>query len=166
MRHHPGHERTAHFDGAEDVGLDRLLERVLRYLQYAGVLEQQYGCVVYHDVDGADFSYDFVARGLDARDIGDVHRYSDYVLVGCAEPLACSLQCALIAARHHDPNATSQQLPARFETDAAICSGDQGDAWWGAHAPIIPLGLVPRPFATYLGSAANPAVDSAACVFP
>src|SRR5262249_25660238 len=136
-----GHRRntlTAHFDRSEAVCLERFAEAVERRVEHIGRLEPQNRRVVDDDVDGTELFLNSVMRRLDAGHISHIHPDGDRRVAWRMESVERSIHGGLIAPGQGDPQPFREQLPARFKTQSAIRTRDEGNARSHISFPLWP----------------------------
>ena len=111
---------------SEHVRLERPTESVVRRLEHVRILVQQDRGIVHEHIDRADSTDNGLERGADTVGMGHVHPHGDGIpsVLQAVERLRHS---DLIPSRHRHPKPAGQQLPARFQPDAAIGAGHQRD---------------------------------------
>jgi hypothetical protein len=126
--HHAGHERLTHRQDAEDVGLERGAEFVDRRLEESGAFASQDRAVVDEHVHAPEVLRQFALTGVNARGVGDIERHARDVEILVSEILGSRLGLLPITTRKNHAEALRGELPADFQSDAAISAGNERDS--------------------------------------
>jgi hypothetical protein len=131
--------RAADFNQAEQIRLEGASIFFGRYREHIIVLAEQYRCVIHQDVDETDLLSHHALRCGDALDARDVHPNRNCAaFVVFSQISVRAFEGRAVSSSQDDGKPFREQLASRLESEAAIRSRDERDAFFAIpHTGIL-----------------------------